>query len=170
MDFSRHEGLGYHSSPEFTEVLEHLRTVSKQTFEASFPTIAQQLLKCLKESPGAFFESVCLTRNGRNKYYQVPIFRTVSPNEFANVIIQADPAHLVSVWSAFRARYNGATANELKVELPWLLALRLALLNQTFHRKFDRFRIEWFVEAFLNPNLLDWASHGWLRVSSDPLK
>jgi hypothetical protein len=114
--FGGYDGLGIHEqgTPEYKELFAYLQQKQKQVSEDGFPEKALALLSEMETDPHLFFRRVCVTNDGDNVYYRVPVLASIDPDVFVFSILKSHPAHQRTIMMALHSRYeHGRLQNEL---------------------------------------------------------
>jgi hypothetical protein len=125
-DFSRSShGYSYWVSreyeQEFISVRSHLIEARSKAFEAEFLKLVPEMLEVVKTDGQQFFELVCHTSKGNNRYASIPILAAIVPEDFVAAWMRSPKVNWYWISSALRDRYNsGYVGKELKPERKWI--------------------------------------------------
>lgn len=127
MRFSGYGGLGIHenSTPEYRALYIYLRDKRQVAAVDRYPLIADELLADMEADPDLFLHRICLTNDGANEFYSMPVLASLDPNRFATVLLEQHPARQRTVLIALKARYeHGKLDRELREEQSWATDVR----------------------------------------------
>ncbi len=128
--YSSH-GLGYQcvATNEIKELINYIQDqISRSQFD-DYPKLAEELLNILSESIEKFKDKIILSNSHENLYYEVPILKFISPEDFVQVILKLPNREKKYLGDILEKRYQIAQFNsKLKDELPWLREL-VSILN-----------------------------------------
>jgi hypothetical protein len=115
---------------EFSSVFRYLLDAKNKALELEFPSLASELLAAMEADSQKFYELVCYTRGGDNKYQSIPILAAIAPKDFVSTWMHSPKSGWHWISAALRDRYEGSSLqNDLKPEKDWIVDV-LALLNE----------------------------------------
>ncbi|WP_445500780.1 hypothetical protein [Microvirga sp. G4-2] len=107
---------------EFESVFNHLLDARNRSLELTFPKLASELLTILESDGQQFYEQVCYTRGGSNKYVMIPILNAIAPEDFVDAWMRSHKSNWYWIFGALRDRYEGGILErELKPEKDWII-------------------------------------------------
>ena len=117
-------GYGYWVSNSFREyfeqIFESLINAQRQALEKRYPKFAEELLKKISNDADGFFEDVCHTNNGVNRFVDVPVLSAIDPQKFVQEWLGAHPRGWRVISEAINGRYEpNKLADVLKDECEW---------------------------------------------------
>jgi hypothetical protein len=127
-------GLGYHGSdlPEFGTLRDLLLKAITQTRTDKLPEIWKGLLEVMKNDPDKFGEMITRV----SSYYEIPIFKSINPQEFLNALLQLGNSDMRIIGSYLHIRYeHDHIAGKLSSELAFLKQLERLLESEADKRK-----------------------------------
>jgi len=125
-------GLGFTGgeSQEFGEVWSYLAEQRSAGQRDQFSDQAAELLSLMRRDATEFVKRIASTGDTSQPLARLPVLVTVDPVVFAKELAELDPLQLREVMVGLSARYDlGTLERELKEEMPWILAVRSALLE-----------------------------------------
>lgn len=115
---------------EFEDIYYYLLDAKNRALELEFPKLASELLATMVADAQKFYEQVCYTHNGNNKFRSIPVLAAISPEDFVDAWMHSPKANWHWISAALRDRYEGQMLqNELKPEENWIIDV-LALLRE----------------------------------------
>ncbi|MFB0490063.1 putative DNA-binding ribbon-helix-helix protein [Methylobacterium sp. OAE515] len=154
LDFTRaYFGLGIANAgtSEFREIYEYYMEAAQKAYLAALPRLASSLFSLMQTDMTKFFRELCINNFEASTYYNIPILKEIDASTFADGIISLSPENQVTVFSAFKARYEtGALDRELKDEKPWLEELYKIMTEKASHlRIMSRHRLTTMMDQSL---------------------
>jgi hypothetical protein len=106
---------------EFRSVLSHLMDARGKALEGEFPKLTSELLKVVETDGQQFFEEICHTSQGNNRYATIPILAAIEPEDFVAAWMRSPKPNWYWISNALKDRYNsGYLGRELKPEREWI--------------------------------------------------
>ncbi|WP_417837252.1 P-loop NTPase fold protein [Thalassospira tepidiphila] len=127
-DFNRaHGGYVYWThgfEDEFKTVLEHLISSREMALQKTYPDVARELLELAKKDGLAFFEQVGNVSGESGKYAHLPVLTGIEPEQFCEVLLNAEGENARNIWRALQSRYDGGRlSRELSDESEWAMTI-----------------------------------------------
>lgn len=126
-------GLGFsgRDTPEFGEVWAYLNEQRAAAQRDRFSDQATELLSVMRADATEFVKRIASADYSTEPLARLPVLATVDPATFAADLAALEPLQLREVMVGLSARYDlGTLERELKEEMPWILAVRSALLER----------------------------------------
>lgn len=126
-------GLGFsgRDTPEFGEVWAYLNEQRAAAQRDRFSDQATELLSVMRADATEFVKRIASADYSAEPLARLPVLATVDPATFAEGLAALEPLQLREVMVGLSARYDlGTLERELKEEMPWILAVRSALLER----------------------------------------
>lgn len=117
------KGLGFHGpqSPEFQELNAYIRSTISQAEQDERPNEAQKLLELMRKDVYAFANQVLITNSGEARFYKIPIFTYIKPEDLVAAIVELSGESAIMVSQVFGDRYKGGNFySTLFPEHPWI--------------------------------------------------
>lgn len=121
-----HDGYGYWVSDatrnSFQQVVAFLRSEQVHAFERLLPAIGAELLQLVRTNPRAFFEYVCPTNSGPNRYAYLAVLQSISASDFVDAWLDGPHESWRIIEYALSGRYEANKLDgELDAEREWAL-------------------------------------------------
>jgi hypothetical protein len=129
--------LGYAGKdlPEFKELTTYCMKIIDDIKSESLPGEGIKLLEIMKTDVNKFLNMICLNNSPEQKYYNIPIFKYVTPDSFAQTFLSMNPEDRRTAIIAFEKRYEWPDTNRiLSAELDWLNSVRQILEKERNNR------------------------------------
>ncbi len=151
------KGLGFHGpqSPEFQELNAYIGSNINQAEQDGLPKEAQGLLKLMRSDVYAFANQVLITNSGEARFYKIPIFTHITPNDLVTAIVELSGESSIMVSQVFGERYKGANfCAALLPEQPWIQSVieTLRTKQAEFAGRARSIRLGMILEGFQEAN------------------
>lgn len=123
-------GLGYQNLREadFMTFWNYAKEEAKKARIKDLPSEATNLLNILNSSMNDFHEKLILTNSRNNLYYDIPILKYISIEDFIDAFLKLSSVDKQLFGETIERRYSHSTFNSsLKEELDWLIELKTEL-------------------------------------------
>nr|WP_085960606.1 P-loop NTPase fold protein [Cylindrospermum stagnale] len=143
---------------EFTDFCSYIDQVRESARDVNLPSAGKDLLVIMQSDIWKFNRMVCQnnSHNGdslKQRYYDVPIFKHILPEEFIEKFLPMDYKDRDSILSILKQRYELVHIHEkLLEELDWLKSVRSLLLEKAECKKgkVSGYWLKFLTEHYLN--------------------
>ena len=147
-------GLGFHcsDSSEFQEFVKYISEKEEEATIESYPDEAPVLLELMKNETKTFFRLLTLCDYNESRFYDVPIFTYIKPDDFVKVFLELAPDQRVKVSYVFKERYKYREHNaKLVEEIPFLeeVIVLLEKAIKDLHGKMSGYTIGIIVDQYV---------------------
>lgn len=123
---SGYGGYGYWvtdaTRPFFERIYKHANRAQHLALKATYPDLAAEVLRQLKEEPSSIFQTISPTNYGTNTLAHVPILPQIPPKSFVDAWLSGPRDGWRQTTMALNNRYeHGQLDRHLRDERPWLI-------------------------------------------------
>lgn len=140
-------------SHEFKEFCDYIEKAVDTSIIKSMPDAAKDLLNTMSSDFDRFVSMIIDSNTKTISYYEVPIFKYISPSSFVRAFMKLEPENMRRTAFVFEKRYtDGFYINKLLDELPWLKSIRELLEKEAVRRrgKVSGYLVKAFVESYVD--------------------
>ena len=78
--------LGYHGIEiiEFKNFIDYFKREMQDCLISSYSKLPKELILLMEKSPEIFRQKITLTNSGENKYFNIPVLKSIPPQKFLN--------------------------------------------------------------------------------------
>ena len=114
----------------FAELHDYLTICGGKAVKAKYPSVAEDLLKLMRDDCAGFVEKISGSTEGEDWYAYMDVLSAIQPKEFVQTLVGIHPKDAGNITNALKRRYSsGELGNHLRGEADWLIEV-ISLLEQ----------------------------------------
>jgi hypothetical protein len=151
-------GLGFNNDDiHFSTLMSYARERKQSSRVANYSKIAEGLFELMSKDPSLFLRRICQTNHSDNLYFEDPILHEIKVDAFLDKLMNLKPDDQRTIGVALKERYSSEHFFvSLQSEYAWLKNLKDDALKVAPSLGWDGFRLNKFVEWYVDPALIKW--------------